>query len=386
MKCHAYDITFAYGAAMIDLALALGCALFSTHVLSLALAWRKCCRRSRLSGPQPKVSLVRPVCGLDFDVEATLASSFAQNYPDYEVLFCAPRADDPVVALVRRLMDEHPGVSARLLIGETQLSKNPKLNNMAKGWSQATGELVVFADSNLLLPSDYCAKIAAAFAQGDAVVVSAPPVGDKAESMFGEVECAMLNTHAARWQFAASELGLDFAQGKTLAFRRSAFGAELMSELGTEPAEDAAATKIVRAKGASLQVLAPAFVHPVGPRTAGSFWSRHVRWARLRRVTFPFIFAFEAACGVFPALLALSLSPSIPGHQLPLWLLACIGAWYGAEYALARSLGWRTNAWFVPACLIRDAMLPAFYVAAWMSARFQWRGHAMDGAVRRPEK
>ena len=33
-----------------------------------------------------------------------------------------------------------------------------------------------------------------------------------------------------------------------------------------------------------------------------------------------------------------------------------------------------------------DAMLPAFYVAAWMSARFQWRGHAMDGAVRRPEK
>lgn len=369
---------------MFDPALAFGGALFGAHLLSLVLAWRKCRPQPRRNGPRPKISLVRPVCGLDFDLEATLCSSFAQDYPDFEILFCATRADDPAAAVALRMIEENPSISARLLIGETRLSQNPKLNNMAKGWSASSGELVIFADSNLLLPADYCASVADAFAREDAIVVSAPPVGDKAESFFGEVECAMLNTHAARWQFAASALGMDFAQGKTLAFRRSAFGEDLMHELAAEPAEDAAATKIVRNTGARLHVLAPPYRHPVGPRTAGSFWSRHVRWARLRRVTFPGVFALEAACGACPALLAVALSPSISSHHLPLALIAAIAAWYGGEYALARSLGWRTNALFVPACIVRDLMLPAFYVAAWMSARFEWRGHAMDSAVKQP--
>lgn len=194
----------------------------------------------------------------------------------------------------------------------------------------------------------------------------------------------MLNTHAARWQIAAAAAGLGFAQGKTLAFRRTSFGPDLMNELAREPAEDAAATKLARASGLTLAVLAPPFVHPVGARTAHSFWSRHVRWARLRRVTFPAIFALEAGCGGFPALAALLLSPAASALPLALLPVLWLGVWYGAEYALARALGWRTNLWFVPACIVRDAFLPAFYVAAWTSGKFEWRGHAMDGAAKLP--
>ncbi len=338
--------------------------------------------RVRNSRARPRVSLIRPVCGLEFDIEATLRSSFSQDYPNYEIWFCASRADDPAASLVQRLIDAHPHVSAHLLIGDTYLSQNPKLNNMAKGWTASTGELVIFADSNLYLRPEYCASVADAFADGKAVVVSSPPIGAKAESIFGEVECAMLNTHAARWQFAASQVGICFAQGKTLAFRRSAFGADLMRELAKEPAEDAATTKIVKNMGAALHILAPPYEHPVGPRTARAFWSRHVRWARLRRATFPAVFLFEAASGIFPVLALVALSPAIAKEQLALVLLATILAWYSAEYALARALGWRTNAFFLPACLVRDAALPAFYVAAWMSASFEWRGHAVDCAIK----
>ncbi|MFN3889270.1 MAG: glycosyltransferase [Beijerinckiaceae bacterium] len=368
---------------MVDFALAIAGGLFTAHIASLAFAWRKCRTRapSRVE-PQPRVSLVRPMCGLDYQVEQTLLSSFRQDYCNLEVIFCAARPDDPAAGIARRLIDTHPEVDASLLIGETRLSQNPKLNNMAKAWPQATGDIVVFADSNLLLPPDYCASVAAAFNDASVAVVSAPPVGDHAESFFGEVECAMLNTHAARWQFAASAIGMNFAQGKTLAFRRSAFGDDLMSELASEPAEDAAATKIVRRMGGALRVLAPPYIHPVGSRSLTAFWSRHIRWARLRRVTFPLVFAFEAACGAVPALVALALSPAIPTAALPLALFAAIGAWYGCEYALAKAVGWRTNMWFPLACLFRDAMLPVFYVGAWLSARFEWRGHAMDSAVK----
>lgn len=328
------------------------------------------------------VSLVRPICGLEFHIEETLGSSFAQTYPDCEIIFCAARADDPAADLVRRLIELHPGVNARLLVGDDRISQNPKLNNMAKGWTNSSGEIVIFADSNLLLPPHYCAAVANAFAGGNPAVVSSPAVGDYAASFWGEVECAMLNTHAARWQFAASAIGMDFAQGKTLAFRRSAFGSDLMAELAREPAEDAAATKIARSMGQGLAVLAPPFVHPVGRRSMQTFWSRHVRWARLRRATFPAVFALEAACGLFPALLAIALSPSVPFDRLPHVALCVALLWYGCEYALARSLGWRTTMLFAPACLARDAMLPAFYVAAWMSGRFEWRGNAMSSAAK----
>ena len=368
---------------MLDLALALGCALLGVHLLSIILAWRKCSpRRIAPATDQLRVSLVRPICGLEFKLEETLQSSFAQNYHDYEIIFCVAHADDAALSVVRRLIATHHTIQTRILIGEINLSQNPKLNNMASAWPEASGDVVIFADSNLLLPPDYCSSIAGAFEKINTVVVSSPPVGDFAESFFGEVECAMLNTHAARWQFAASAMGINFAQGKTLAFRRSAFDDNLMYELGQEPAEDAAATKIVRSMGRVLNVLAPPYTHPVGQRTARSFWSRHVRWARLRRATFPAVFAIEAGCGVFPALLAFAISPTLSAYPLALVAIATIGVWYGAEFILARALGWRANVWFIPACLMRDALLPAFYVAAWISARFEWRGRAMDSASR----
>jgi ceramide glucosyltransferase len=331
-----------------------------------------------------RVTLVRPVCGLEYQLAETLRSSFVQDHPDYEVIFCAQSPDDPAVKLVRQLMENNPGIDTRLLLGESAFSQNPKLNNMAKAWSQATGDLVIFADSNLMLPPDYCSSIASACAHSGAILVSSPPVGDLAEGFFGEVECAMLNTHAARWQFAAAEVRYDFAQGKTLAFDRRAFGPDLMLNLASEPAEDAAATKLVRSMSAKLHVFAPAFVHPVGRRSMAAFWARHVRWARLRRSTFPIVFSLEAGCGVFPALFVFLLSPTLSSTPAVAVFFATIGLMHGAEFLLARRLGWRTNWLFFPACIVRDAFLPAFYIAAWASARFEWRGRMIDGAVKRP--
>ena len=82
----------------------------------------------------------------------TLASIFALDYPDYEVLFCVADADDPIVPLVSGFIAAHPQIPARLLIGDDQVSANPKLNNVVKGWKAARHEWIVIADSNVLMP------------------------------------------------------------------------------------------------------------------------------------------------------------------------------------------------------------------------------------------
>src|ERR1700724_1003144 len=75
----------------------------------------------------PGVSVVRPVCGLDNFCEETLESSFRLDYPSYEIIFCVARAGDPVLPLVQRLIARHPDWPAQVIVGDEQVSPNPKL-------------------------------------------------------------------------------------------------------------------------------------------------------------------------------------------------------------------------------------------------------------------
>jgi ceramide glucosyltransferase len=152
---------------------------FLTHVATILIARRRLrvppvgSRRPRQT---PPVTIVRPVCGVDAYEELTLRSTFEIDYPRYEILFCCASADDPVVALVQRLMAEHPEVRARLLIGDDRPTQNPKLNNVLKGWRSATHEWIAIADSNVLMPRDYLQRLLAAW-RADTGLVSAPPIG-----------------------------------------------------------------------------------------------------------------------------------------------------------------------------------------------------------------
>ena len=76
----------------------------------------------------PAVTIVRPVCGIEPFIEETLGSSFALDHPEHEILFCVDHADDPVVPLIHRLMEAHPGVTARLLVGEDRIGASATLS------------------------------------------------------------------------------------------------------------------------------------------------------------------------------------------------------------------------------------------------------------------
>lgn len=105
---------------MIAFASAMAAALFMiVHLAAVALYLHRLKRPAPRFGQigQPFVTLLRPVCGLDpFDAE-TLRSSFRQDYPHYEIIFCAQNPDDPAIGLVQRLISEHSDVPARLLVG-----------------------------------------------------------------------------------------------------------------------------------------------------------------------------------------------------------------------------------------------------------------------------
>ena len=334
----------------------------------------------------PPVSVVQPLCGADRFSPETLGAILSLDYPDYEVLFCAADARDPAVPLARQAMLDHPHRAARLLIGEAAINGNPKLNNLAKGWVAAKNDWIVVVDANVLPPRDYIQRLLAGWREGTGAV-SGPPIGARAENFGAEIECAFLNLYQARWQVAADSVGAGFAQGKTLFYRRDVIATGGGVEaLGAELAEDAATTKLVRRLGLKVRVAQGVFQQPLGVRSLHAVWARQVRWARLRRASFPYYFALEIITALpVPALAAAGAAAAL-GHSPIIAALAYAGLWWGAEAGLAEAAGWRFGLNTLAAAAARDAMMPWLWLQAWFGHSFEWRGHAMSVAEPKPDE
>jgi ceramide glucosyltransferase len=322
------------------------------------------------------VSLVRPVCGIENYVEETLASGFALDYPRYEIVFCVASAQDPVVPTVRRLMAAHPGVPARLLVGNEKISDNPKLNNVYKGWRAAAHDWVVLADSNVFMPPDYIQRLIAAW-RPDTGLICSPPVGCRPAGFWAELECAFLNTYQARFQYTADTLGFGFAQGKSMLWRRDLLEqAGGIRALASELAEDAAATKVVRHAGLRVRLVDAPFEQPLGARSAAEVWRRQVRWARLRRTSFKVYFMPEIFVGGAWPLAAMAFAAA--QSDLPLASVPALAAlWYGSEAVLAWAAGWHLSVRSPLAFALRDLLLPAIWFNGWLGSAFVWRGNQM---------
>ena len=359
----------------------LGILLFTLNLASvLAAAWR-CRARPRtlpVPNPAPKISLVRPLCGIEPFGEETLRSTFGLDYPDYEIIFCVQRGSDPIVPLAERIIAEHPDQPARLLIGDDPISSNPKLNNCVKGWNAAGHDWIILADSNVLLPKDYIQTLLKAWDDKTGLVISMP-IGSQPQGFWAEVECAILNTFEARWMFAGEILGLGFAQGKNMLWRRQLLeDAGGIAALAAELAEDAAATKIVSAAGLKIRFVDMPFEQPLGPRKALDIWSRQVRWARLRRVTFPAYFAPEPISGAFLPLLLIGIAAYGYDWNPAAVVAAFAAVLYGAELILANVAGWFVN-WASPiACIVRDIGFPLMWLTACLFDDFTWHGKSMS--------
>jgi ceramide glucosyltransferase len=328
------------------------------HLASTLVAFIRCkspATRLRPPAQAPAVSLVRPVCGIENHVEETLASGFTLDYPRYEIVFCVASAQDPVVPTVRRLMAAHPGVPARLLVGNEKISDNPKLNNLCKGWRAAAHDWVVLADSNVCMPPDYIQRLIAAW-RPDTGLVCSPPVGCRPVGFWAEVECAFLNTYQARFQYTADTLGIGFAQGKSMLWRRDMLDeAGGIRALASELAEDAAATKVVRRAGLRVRLVDA----PFG-----------------RRTSFKTYFMPEILAGGAWPLLAIAFAAA--QSDLPLASIPALAAlWYGSEALLAWAAGWHLSARSPLAFVLRDLLLPAIWFNGWLGSAFVWRGNQM---------
>ncbi|HXO00923.1 MAG TPA: hypothetical protein VN900_02635, partial [Stellaceae bacterium] len=132
--------------------------------------------------------------------------------------------------------------------------------------------------------------------------------------------------------------------------------------------------------GKSVHVMGSPFEQPLARRSIAEVWGRQLRWARLRRITFPLLFVPELLTGCFFPLIAGAYVAAAHGVSVVLVVSLILAIWFGAEAALARCAGWHLSMRLPLAMLIRDLMLPSLWVAAWLSDEVVWRGSTVSEA------
>jgi ceramide glucosyltransferase len=243
------------------------------------------------------VSILKPLKGSDEGLFENLESSFLLDYPEYELIFSVADERDTATSVVRKLMARYPRTRAKLIVGDVEVGTNPKVNNLIRSYAGAAHDWLLISDSNVRLAPDYLRKMMAHIENGVGMVTSVVS-GNGAEGVGGCLESVYLNTVYARGMILTAALGRPCVMGKSMLFQRSTadrFGG--LKTLACYLAEDYMAGEAIRKLGLKVVVASEPVRQIVGSHSIGAFWSRHLRWGRIRKAQAPLAFLIEPWLG-----------------------------------------------------------------------------------------
>ncbi len=109
----------------------------------------------------PPLSVLKPLHGMEPGLERNIESFFEQDYPEFELLFCARHDSDEGLQLARRVGARFPQVDARYVTcGEpTPKFHNAKVYSLAKLDSVARHELFITSDADVRVTKDYLRRM-----------------------------------------------------------------------------------------------------------------------------------------------------------------------------------------------------------------------------------
>jgi len=234
---------------------------------------------------QPVVSILKPVCGLEDDLEGNLESFVNLSGVDYEVLLSVADPSDPAIAVVQRVVERFPRAPFRLIIGGDPAleSGNRKVARLIAATPYARGETLFISDANVRVePSDVVETIAA-FRDPRVGCVSNLFTGAGATSFGASMESLHLLSFVVPGNVLAAFARVPCVVGKSMAISREALhaigGFEAFAGV---LAEDQAIGLAVRRAGYDV-VLSPLVVHNVVvKRTLRRAIDRQVRWNKIR--------------------------------------------------------------------------------------------------------
>lgn len=244
-------------------------------------------RPQAVSAPfsRPVVSILKPVCGLEDELEGNLESFAGLTGMEYEVLLSIADAQDPAIPIVRAAMERFPRAPFRLIIGgQRELeSGNRKVARLIAAAPHARGEILFISDANVRVQPEAIAETVAAFGDRRVGCISNLFTGAGAASFGATMESLHLLSFVVPGNVLAAFAGVPCVVGKSMAISRRALKAVGGFErFAGVLAEDQAIALAVKQAGFTV-VLSPLVVRNiVVKRTLRRALDRQIRWNKIR--------------------------------------------------------------------------------------------------------
>ena len=330
-------------------------------------------------------------------MERNLETFFEQDYPEFELLFCARHETDEGLKLARRVGERYPGVKARYVTCGEPMPRfhNAKVYSLAKLDSVAAYEDFVTSDADVRVTPVYLQrmvqslrdpKVGLAFPlylgtahPGAGLASRLDAVGKSVEMTSGALVADMIE-------------GTKFALGATMAVRRKSFQqVGGFGELGQFYADDFVMGNRLAAQGPTVLMA----THVIRLMVQDSpFWlsfRNQLRWMQSTRRSRPWGhlgtgLTFSMPYGLFGLVWGLLTGQAGLGA---LWLLYTAANRWLQAFAILRALGdpdWELNVLMFP---LRDLLGGVLWLSSYSGENFYYRGKVYrlkpGGAVELPE-
>jgi len=354
--------------AGIFLAVFLGALVYSALEIVAAMRYLSV-RPPQGQGTEP-ISILKPLAGLDLDLESNLRTFFEQDYPAFEILFAVRTEGDPAAQVVVRLQQEYSKIRSRLVVTGEPAYPNAKVFSLERMLEVAANDLVVMSDSDIRVTPNFLQIASSEFQQRRVGIATCPYRAVPGRSLWSKLEATGMNTGFWGGALVARMLeGMRFAVGPTIIARRSV----LESIGGFARLRDYLAEDFVMgqfAADAGYGVILSSYVveHHIGSASLRENIAHRVRWARSTRRSRPAGYIGQLFTMPFPvALMVCAFSPAW-WPVLPVGLAVRAIA---AHTVSARVLGAKLNWELLP---VEDVIGFLSWIAGFFGNTISWRG------------
>jgi ceramide glucosyltransferase len=348
----------------------LACALVYS-LLSVVAAFRYLSVRPPALGAAQPISILKPLSGLDLELESNLRTFFEQDYPDFEILFAVRSADDPAAAVVEKLRVEYAQIPSRLLVtGEPRYS-NAKVYSLELMLQAAAHDLVVMSDSDTRVRPDMLQTLGSEFQDSRIGVATCPYRAVPGRGFWSRLEATGLNSNFMAGILVARMLeGMRFAVGPTIAARKSVLQSiGGFSRLKDYLAEDFVMGKFAARAGYGVMLSSYVIEHHIGNNDLAHNAAHRLRWARSTRRSRPL--GYLGQLFTMPLPLALLIC-AVHRSWWPVLLVTLAVRVLAAGIVAGKVLKARLNWAVLP---IEDLAGLCFWVAGFFGNTVVWRGH-----------
>ena len=330
-------------------------------------------------GQAPEVTVLKPLHGLEPELEVDLRSFIEQDYPGrFRLRLGLQSPDDEALPLARRLAAEHPG-RVDVVLDIQGHGANRKVSNLINLAANAEGEVFVLSDSDMRVGPDYLRRVVGALAAPGVGAVTCYYAGRAARPTLPARLAAMGISYGFLPQVALA-VRMDAAKpcmGSTIAVTRA-----VLNEIGglhavaDVLADDYELGRRVRALGRTVALPPMVLGHGCEETRFSDLWRHEVRWNRTIRGLDPW--GYLGSLVTYPLALALIAVALSAGFGL----LAAAPAATTVALALAtrlwlkrrvdRLVGASTGPWWLTPA--RDLLSFVVFLAAAPARRVDWRG------------